>query len=356
MRKRLIQDRIDIFRYESGFLNHRIALGLIISGFAIGIMGYVILEDYTFREAFYMTTITISTVGFSEVKPLSPPGQLFTTILIFLNVGIFAYSISTFSSLVIEGELFKRLHLRTIERHIMQLKNHIIVCGYGRYGREIVASLLAQKIPFIVIDRSPDRIQELQASEHKILYLHMDVTSDEALENARIDHARALVTTLSDDIENLFTVLSARQLNSNINIISSCKERKTERKLKKAGANHIIMPDRLGGAYMATLISKPGTVEFFSFISNQFESDIGFEELMYDKLPAFCHQKSISDLQIQEKTGANIIGMKRKDGSFEINPAPESVLQPGSSYIVLGSEPQLLKLQKLLAGMANAQS
>lgn len=341
-------DSLELHTYRGGYLNYRLALFLILAGIVSGIAGFMLLEDYTFREAFYMTVITITTVGFSEVKPLSPNGQIFTSLLILFNVGIFAYSISTFTSLVIEGELFKNIHLRTIQRQIAKMKDHIIVCGYGRYGREIAENLLAHDIPFIILDHDPKKIEEIQRSQEKILYLESDVTSEDALTKAHIGRARALITTLSDDTDNLFTVMSARQLNPRLNIISSTKDHRTEKKLKMAGANHVIMPDRLGGFYMATLISKPGTVEFFSFISNEFESDIGFEELQYQQMPMQCRDRSIRELEIRKNTGANIIGYKQNDGTFIVNPNPDIKLMEGTSFIVLGTERQLSSLGKYL--------
>ncbi|NND31917.1 MAG: potassium channel protein [Saprospiraceae bacterium] len=341
-------DNLAWYRYRGSYLNHRLAFGLIATAVVIGILGYMIIEGFNLREATYMTIITISTVGFSEVRPLSEGGQIFTSILIVCNVGIFAYSLSTFTALVIEGELFKNLHLKTIERQIRKMKDHIIVCGYGRYGREIADNLLSHRIPFIVIDNNPVKIEEIQRSLQKIIYIEADVTSDEALLNAHIASARAIITTLADDTDNLFTVLSARQLNPSIHIISSSKDHRTEKKLKMAGADHVIMPDRLGGFYMATLITKPGTVEFFSYLSNEFESDIGFEELAYDRLPEKCRNKSIRELEIRKNTGANVIGFKQKDGSFIVNPKPDLIVTEDTSFILLGTKQQLSDLIKYL--------
>ena len=199
------------------------------------------------------------------------------------------------------------------------MSKHIIVCGYGRYGREVVEHLSTHRIPFILIDRDSGKIEEIQKSERKILYIQDDATHDEALVRARIHEADALITTFPDDTDNLFTVLSARQLNPNINIISAAKEPRTEKKIRMAGADHVIMPDRLGGFYMATIISKPSAVEFFSFISNEQQSDLGFEEINYDDLPQHCQGKSIRELSIRHQTGANIIGYKKKDGTFIVN-------------------------------------
>ncbi len=339
---------INWYTLKGGYLKLRYAIFLIILSVTIGVTGYMHLEDYSFREAFYMTIITISTVGFSEVKPLSESGQLFTTILIIVNIGVVAYSVSAFTAFIIEGALFKGIHRRTIQRNLKQMKDHIIVCGYGRYGREIVDHLLKQKIPFVLIEKNPDIVEEIQKMESKIIYVEGDVTHDEILEAAGVDRATALISTLPDDTDNLFTILSARQMNEKINLISAAKSQRTEKKLRQAGADHVIMPDRLGGFYMSTLISKPGAVEFFSFITNNAQSDIGFEELSYENLAATDRNKSIVELGIREKTGTNVIGIKKQNGQFEVNPKPDARLGPGDSFIVLGSRDQLKALGEVM--------
>ncbi len=312
-----------------------------------GMVGFTLIEGYSLIEAFYMTVITISTVGFTEVRPLSSTGQIFASILIMFNIGIFAYSVSVFTSLVIEGELFRKIHLQTIRRNIKLMKNHIIVCGYGRYGSRIVEHLLDEQMPFVVIEKSSEKIAEIQKSDDKILYIQGDATHDEVLLQAGLHRAKVLITPLSDDTDNLFTVLSARQLSDSTQIISSAQSQQTERKLKKAGANHVIMPDRLGGLYMSMLISKPGAVEFFSYISNEFASDIGMAEVQYKDLPKPCLGKSIQDLGIPEHTQVSIIGMK-KSNDFVINPSPDTILESDSSFIVIGSKSQLAQFRNHL--------
>ena len=343
---------INWYTLKGGYLKLSYAVLLIILSVSTGVLGYVYIEGYTFQQALYMTIITISTVGFSEVNPLSESGQLFTTILIVANFGVVAYTVSAFTAFIIEGTLFKGIHQRTIQRNLKQMKDHIIVCGYGRYGREIVDHLLKQKIPFVLIEKNPDIVEEIQKMESKIIYVEGDVTHDEVLEAAGVDRASALISTLPDDTDNLFTILSARQMNSKINLISAAKNQRTEKKLRQAGADHVIMPDRLGGFYMSTLISKPGAVEFFSFITNNAQSDIGFEELSYDNLAVSDRNKSIIELGIREKTGTNVIGIKKQNGHFEVNPKPDARLEPGDSFIVIGSRSQL----KELSGIMKKQS
>ncbi len=337
------------YTYRGSFLNLRTSVLMMVLGVLTGVIGFMLIEDYGLGDAIYMTIITISTVGYEEVKPLSPAGQAFTAILIVLNIGIFAYAISAFTSMVVQGELFKRMHLRVINKGIRRMKDHIIVCGYGRYGREIVDHLLQHSIPMVVIERSPARVADMQAREGAIFYVEGDATEDEVLEKAQIGKARALITTLSDDTDNLFTVLSARQLNRAIQIVSSSKSPRTEEKLKMAGANYVMMPDRLGGFYMATLISKPNTVEFFSFISNEFQSEVAFEELCYEELPEHLRHRTIRELAVRQETGTNIIGFKKPDGKFVINPAPDTSLGPGCRFIAIGSPAQLEQLRQYLA-------
>ncbi|MDH3244984.1 MAG: NAD-binding protein, partial [Saprospiraceae bacterium] len=325
---KMLGPRMNLYQYRGSLLSFRNAFLLLLMGTSVGIVGFMIVEGYNLREAIYMTIITLSTVGFQEVRPLSPSGQIFATLLILLNLGIFAYGISVVTGYIVRGELFKKFHLNMIESKIAKLDQHIIVCGYGRYGRQVVDHLLHHSIPFVLIERDEEKIQQIQSSEEKILYIEGDATNDENLLAAKIKSAKALISALPEDTDNLFTVISARQMNPSINIISRCATKRTERKLKQAGANHVIMPDSIGGFYMASLISSPGAVEFFSLISREFESDIGFEEMSYDSMPTQCQDQTIRQLKIRKNTGANIIGLREPSGHFIVNPEPDTMLVP----------------------------
>ena len=338
--KRVISNRI-----PSRILSISLALYLLIGDILLGIVGYIIIEDYTLGEAFYMTIITVSTVGYTEVRPLSDAGRLFSSIFISLNILIFAYLLAVFSYYIIQGEIFKHMHENLVKSKIDKLSGHIIICGYGKYGKEISHHLFTHNIPFVVIDYNQEKIEEIQKSSDYILYIKDDATHDEALQDAGITRARAIITALPDDSDNVFIVLSARQLSPRIRIISRAKEHKSEKKLSLAGADHVIMPEQIGGFFMATLISKPGAVEFFTHITNEQESDIGFEEIKYDDLPAPYQGKSIRELSIRENSGANIIGYRSPDGKYIVNPAPTIELLPGSSFIILGDPHQLNKLK-----------
>ena len=295
-----------------------------------------------------MTIITISTVGFTEVKPLGANGQIFASILIILNTGTFAYILAAFSFYVIQGELFKQIHLRFMEKTIEEMQGHVILCGYGRYGKEIATHFHNHAVPFVLVDREEKVIEEIQQSPEKLKYVQGDATDEDILIKAGILRASALISALPEDTENVFTVLTARQLSPVLNIISRAQQKKSVNKISLAGANHVVMPEQIGSFYMATLVDKPESIEFFTQISRD-SGDIGFEELSYSHMPSDCLDKSIQELAIRKATGANIIGFRQPDGSFMVNPPPGTRLVRGSSFIVLGSADQLVKLKDYLA-------
>lgn len=348
MLKRLNIHRFNIYQVPSSFLSLRVAVILLVAELLISQVGFMVLESYSFSEAFYMTVITISTVGFTEVQPLSPVGRFFTSGLIITNIGIFAYVLAVFSYYVIQGEIFKNMHFNLISASIDKLSGHVILCGYGKYGREIALHFHKHDVDFVVIEKDPHKIEELQKSEDRILYLEDDATHDEVLVKAGISRASALISSLPDDSDNVFAVLTARQLNPRLTIISRSKDFRSQKKLLMAGANHVVMPEQIGGFYMATLFSKPGAVEFFSYITNEYQSDIGFEEVIYADLPAECQGRSLRELHIRQETGSNIIGYKAPDGHYEVNPSPDTILEKGASFIVLGNSRQLQRLRDYL--------
>ncbi len=331
---------------NSNFLSMRIGLLLLALDIFLGIAGYMYFEDYSFREGLYMTIITGSTVGFSEIHPLSPNGQLFTTFLIIFNIGVYAYFISAFTNFIIAGEIFKKMKIKSIDKKIEKLQDHVILCGYGKHGREVAHNLIHHKIPLVVIEKKQSKTNDQSVNNH--IFIVDDATHDDALIRAGVKRAKAIITALPNDTENLFTVLSARQLSKSIKIISRAFDPRSEKKLRMAGANHVIMPEQIGGYYMATLVNKPGAIDFFSFITNEYASDIGFEVISYDDFPDSCKNKRIMDLDIREHTGTNIIGYKSKNGEYTINPGPNTVVAEGASLIVLGSEEQLISLKKYL--------
>ena len=225
----------------------------------IGVVGYMFFEGFDFWEAVYMTVITVTTVGFNEVKPLSFEGRIFTIFLILGSFGTFAYTITEVTKYVVDGE-FRRLllHMR-VDRSINKLRNHTILCGYGRNGRQAYQTLIENGVNCVVVEKDKEILAELTDNSN-VLYVEGDATHDDVLIRAGIKDARALISALPNDADNLFVVLTARVNNSKIKIISRASEDNSDTKLRHAGVDNVIMPDKVGGAHMAQLVVKPDVV------------------------------------------------------------------------------------------------
>lgn len=323
-----------------------ISLFLLILIACIGIGGFILIEGYDFLEAFYMTTITVATVGFQEVRPLSDEGRLFTSFLIITSFGTFAYTVTSISKYIIDGEFrqyFKNYKLLTAIAH---LDNHVIICGYGRNGRQAAHVLKKHNTRFVVVEQKKEIISTIN-HRYSELILEGDATLDETLLKAGIKKAKALITTLPIDADNVFIVLSARALNPNLTIISRASEDNSDKKLKIAGANNVIMPDKLGGAHMASLVMKPDVMEFVDFITGQGGDNIRLEEITFETLSSQYQNKTIRDLEIRNKSGANIIGFKTASGDYVINPSADTVIIQDAKLFVLGTTEQINKLKEL---------
>lgn len=314
----------------------------------IGVIGFKSLEPrYTLLEAVYMTVITITTIGFREIYEPTSGTMIFISLLIVTSFGTFAYAVSAISAYIIDGEFREYFKEYKVKSEVSKLKNHVIICGYGRNGSQAVTVLKKHKQPFLVVENNPTAIEEIKKHNPELLLVVGDATHDEVLEEAGIQTAQALIATLPSDSNNLFVVLSARSVNSSIKIISRASEDNSDKKLRIAGANNVIMPDKIGGAHMASLVMKPDIIEFMDYISAQSNIDINLEELSFDVLPERFRGKSITEIGIRQLTGANIIGLKRDDGAFEINPNPETLITSKIKVFVLGTPNQIKKLNEL---------
>jgi voltage-gated potassium channel len=315
---------------------------------SIGTAGYIILERYNFLDALYMTIISITTVGYGEVHPLSDAGRVFTIFLLVTNIGIFLYGITTIAGFLLEGEFRKILKNIKLEKVIGKLQNHVIVCGYGRNGKQVCLELIDDKIPYVVVENDEKIHEELV--ESNILYIHGNATESNILKKAGIERAKAIITTLPKDPDNVYVVLCAREMNKDIIIISRASDDSSVNKLKRAGANNVIMPEKIGGAHMAALVTKPDITEFIALLTGQ-GSDISltFEELPLSNLHLSNKQTTIRDLDIRNLTGANIIGLRGENGEYIINPSPDTLINPNAKLILLGSESQIQKMRKLIS-------
>lgn len=322
-----------------------IAIGLILSVLIIGIVGFIIIQDYDFIDALFMTIITIGTVGYGEVKALDDAGKLFMSFLIIISITTFAYAISVITRYVIEGEFQTYFRHYKVNKEIQNLKGHVIVCGYGRNGKQACDQLRSENVKFVAIESNPQIIQDMQI-EPDILFIDGDATKDDVLLEAGLERAKALITALPSDAANVFVVLTARDRNPKLKIISRASDDGSEHKLKRAGADNVIMPDKIGGTHMAALITKPDVLEFIDHITGRI--NIRLEEILFSSLPESMQNKSIRELEIRNKTGANIIGYKTSDGEYVINPPPETIMMLDAKLFVLGTQEQVSKFKEIL--------
>jgi len=312
---------------------------------AIGVLGYIIIGDYSFVEALYMTVITISTVGFGEVHPSNDAEKLFTIFLIFTSIGIFAYIVSVLTEYIANGKFIDELKFKRMQKKIQNLENHSIVCGYGRNGRQAAHKLRNFNKTCVIIEGNKKMIEEIEKAG--FLYVKGDATNDEILEKAGIKKANNLITTLPSDADNLFVVLSSRQYNNKATLISRASNDTSERKLKIAGADNVIMPDKLGGDHMASLVVSPDIIEFVDKLSLDGDCVTNLEEIIVNELPKEFINKTLRDLDLRKKTGCSVIGMKTSDNKYIINPESDISLKPNSKLIVLGRTEQIKKLRDL---------
>jgi len=332
---------------KSFFSRIYLAIFFLVFIFFVGILGFHWIEGYQFVDAFYMTVITVSTVGLSMGEPLSQEGRLFTSFLIIFSISLYAYAISILTSYFIDGELKLFLKKYKVEKQINKLSGHTIICGYGRNGKEAVRKLQAHKKKFVVIESNPLRVAKLK--ETGLLFVEGDATFDTVIQKANIKHAQALITTLPNDADNVFIVLSAREQNSDLTIISRASEQKSDSKLKKAGADNVIMPDKVGGSHMASLVITPDVVEFLDNISVEGTGDINLEEITVSDFPEHTSVKTLRDIEAHYKTGCTVIGFKTNNGDYIVNPGADTLLESNSKLFVLGNPEQISNLNELLS-------
>lgn len=313
-------------------------------------VGYMVIEDMTYTEAFFMTVITISTVGFKEVQTLSTAGMYFTVLVIFIGVFALFFIISSFIRFTFKeafSELFGR---RRMDLRIRKLDGHHIVCGYGRVGEVVCEALAVAGVDFVAVEKDPDRISE--AVDRGLLYLEGDATETETLERAGVRRARGLVCALANDADNLFATLSARTLNGDITIVTRCVSDDSIEKLHYAGADRVISPYTISGRRMASFILKPGVFDYLDLVSHGTSPEYRLEELEVEAGSA-ADGSTIGDLDIKARTGALVVAIrKRGSDEFDNNPDKDTRIDAGDLIIALGTEGDLAGLEKLALKIA----
>lgn len=308
----------------------------------IGIIGYRTISGLSWINAVYMTVITITTVGFGEVQPLGVPAKIFTIFLILASVVIVGYAISIITEYILSRNNFEDIKQRKMQKQIEAMSGHIIICGFGRNGKQAAKKLQDYGKPYVIIERDKDIIEKLQ--EDGVPYVFGNANEDETLIQAGIERASTLITALPSDADNLFVVLSARQINKDLCIISRASQETSYNKLKLAGANNVILPDKIGGDHMASLVVIPDLVEFIDNLGIVGERNINIEEIKVELLYDVSNVKTIRDLDLRKKTGCTVIGFKDGKGEYIVNPEAETKLVSGSKIIVLGRPEQIERL------------
>lgn len=311
----------------------------------IGVIGYTVIEGWPFLEALYMTIITITTVGYAEVHPLSAGGQVFTIFLIISGVGGALYTVSGIIEYIIEGNIGPTLGKRRMRNRISKLKGHFILCGFGRVGESVAHAFHEEGALFVVIDNSPSRIERLEQSEY--LYLEGDATRDEVLKEAGVERARGLVATLGSDADNTYITLSGRALSPEIFIESRASSEQAETKLKNAGADRIVSPSRIGARRMAMLAMRPKVVDFIDTIIRHHGPELQMENIAIEGGSPLAGQ---TVNEIRQCSTANILAINKKNGTLLANPSGEEKISVGDSLIIMGTREQLSSLESICEG------
>jgi len=329
-------------RGKSGFIKAMLLLAFLL---LVGTVGYTILDPgMDLFSSFYMTVITISTVGFGEATYLTQAGRAFTVFLIFAGIGLVSYVLFVVSQAVVEGQLQQFLGRRKVDRQIEKLNNHVILCGFGRIGMIIAEELRKYGKEFVVIDKEPDLKESLDAG--KYLYIIGDSTEDTVLKQAGILRASALIAAMYPDANNIYLTLTARELNPDITVVCRAYEKKAEKRLLRAGANKIIYPDRMGGRRIAFSLIRPAMVTFLDVLSQSFaEGDIELDELTIGDACSL-RGRNLKEADIRSHYNIIILAIRKQDGSMNFNPGGNTIVESGDALLAIGIRNDLLEFAR----------
>jgi voltage-gated potassium channel len=317
------------------------AVALLVCIIAGGTVGYVAIEGWGAWDAFYMTIITITTVGYGEVHTLSRPGQAFTVVLLLSGVGAALYTFTLLATVVVEGGLPKRLQRRRHERMLETIKDHFIICGYGRIGSIVAQQFRRQRIPYVVVERNAERVQT--AIEQGALGVEADASREDVLKRVGIERARGLIAAVGTDAENVYAVLSARVMRPDLFIIGRAETDDATIKLKRAGANRVISPYQIGGVHIAQTALRPAVVDFMELATSSDNLDLAMEQITIAAHSALAN-RSIVEANLRQRYGVIVIGIQREDSRMEFNPEPDTAIRPGDRLVVLGRPESLKRL------------
>ena len=327
-------------------------IGLLIASACIGTIGYMIIDGYSMMDAFYMSMLVISTVGFQEVSPLSDSGKIFTSFYLIFNFASLAYAISVITIYVFEGEFRKVFKSYLISKKVKRLKNHVIVCGYGRNGSKACEELTKSNQKFVVIE-SNEEVLKLLPENTSFEIITGNALEEEVLLMAGIQHAKALIISLQNDADNIVIALTARGLNPSIQIVSKASHDSSEKKLHRAGAQSVVKPYSLGGIHLANLVTRPYVIEFLELITGVGDHNLKLEEFTFKELKNEYKNKTIKELDIRRNTGATVIGLKDPVKGFIFNPDSNFVISEDDILILFGSDESIEKFKMYCALLTN---
>ena len=330
---------------ESKNLRLQYSVLMLIGTVVFGTLGYYWVEHMPLFEAFYMTIITISTVGYAEIVPLSQAGRALTIVIIILGITIVAYTIGLLVRAFVEGELAKIVGRRIVQKQISNLKNHFIVCGFGRIGRIMCRELAADNIDFVVIEQDPAAIEDIEIQRY--LYIEMDATSEEALLSAGIMKAKGIATAVNSDANNVFITMTAKSLRQDIFVLARASEEKNEDKLVRAGASRVVSPYLIGARRMAQMLKKPTVVDFIDIAMMGNRLGLMMEEAKIGPKSNLIG-KNLIDSQLRKDFGVIIVAIKKISGNMISNPMPSETLEAGDVIVVIGKREDLQRMNAVM--------
>jgi voltage-gated potassium channel len=311
-----------------------------------GTTGYVVIEGWSAWDAFYMTVTTVATVGFREVHPLSRAGEAFTVLLIVSGVGTAFYTATLLATTIVEGGLQRRFERRRITSMLEQLRDHFILCGYGRIGSMIADELDRQAVPFVIIERDAVRVRAVM--DRGWIAMEADASREEVLTRGGVHRARGLIAAVGTDAENVYTVLTARVMRPDLFIIARVESDDAEHKLRRAGADRVISPYHIGAAHMVQTALRPAVVDFVQLATSSGHLELSMEQVRVPQ-PSMLVGKSLVESGIRQKFGVIIVAIKRADSAMEFNPPPEAVIRGGDELVVLGKAESVKALEEMIA-------
>ena len=322
-----------------------LATGIVLT-FVMGTVGFTVIEGYPLFDAFYMTLITITTVGYAEIHPLSHAGRVFNSFLIFFGVTVMFFAIGAMTQSLIELELGEYFEKRRTRRMIQKLDQHFIICGYGRVGRNAAGELQRSGVPFVIVDLQPERVEKAMLAG--MLAVAADATRDETLRSVGIERARGLIAALATDADNLFVILSAKNLNRQLYVATRAGEEEAEDKLRHAGADAVFAPYTTAGYRLAQAVLRPHVFHFFDVATRSMGLDVDIEQVRVPESSEFA-ARSLEQTRMGRELGVIVLAIRKSDGRMLFNPPADTVIAAGDHLIVMGEPKNLRHLESLIS-------